>query len=103
MLFSCSNSISTTSSLEVHKTDSSDDEEMEDVGVCAPAGGQLHAMNEPGSSNESVSMDEARPDNWKVTRMVLGGEEASGSEGPFEMAPIQCEIKSISGDGSHEN
>ena len=97
--------------MEVHKTDSSDDEEMEDVGVGATAhggnggggGGPLHMNNEPGfSSNESVSMDEARSE-WKVNRMVIGG-EASGSEEPFEMAPIPYENKSAStGDGNQKS
>ncbi|XP_057372867.1 protein timeless-like [Daphnia carinata] len=78
-------SISTTSSLEVHKTDSSDDEEMEDA-IISASGNALVNMNAPTSSNESVSMEEIRPD-WTAMQMNIGG-DTSCSEEPFEMVPV---------------
>ena len=80
------NSISTTSSLEVHKTDSSDDEEMEDVVLNASgcAGNGLGNMIEPVSSNESVSMDGIRPD-WSAMQMNIGG---GGDSSSSEEMPV---------------
>lgn len=77
----------------MHKTDSSDDEEMEDA-VANPS--ISSCINEPGSSNESVSMEEMRPD-WGATPMNTGG-DTSGSEEPFQLAPICCETSTISPD-----
>ncbi|XP_046461857.1 protein timeless-like isoform X1 [Daphnia pulex] len=84
-------SISTTSSLEVHKTDSSDDEEMEDAVLNACTGSGMGNMTEgePVSSNESVSMEEVRPD-WAAMQMnTVGGGDSSSNE---EMAAIGSEI-----------
>lgn len=91
------NSISTTSSLEVHKTDSSDDEEMEDAVLNACTGSGMGNMTEgePVSSNESVSMEEVRPD-WAAMQMNTGGGGDSSSN--EEMAAIGSEI-SLSRDG----
>lgn len=88
-------SISTTSSLEVHKTDSSDDEEMEDA-IISASGNTLVNMNEPTSSNESVSMDEIRPD-WIAMQMNIGG-DTSCSEEPFEMVPVGNQTSVVSRD-----
>lgn len=41
-------------------------------------------------------MEEVRHE-WTVTRMNTGG-DTSGSEEPFEMAPIRCEISTLSRD-----
>lgn len=80
--------------MEVHKTDSSDDEEMEDAVVNASGSG---IGNEAVSSNESVSMEEVRQD-WTVTRMNTGGDTSGSDEEPFEMTPIRCEISTLSRD-----
>lgn len=69
---------------------------MEDAVVNVPGSG---LVNEPNvSSNESVSMEEVhRQSDWTLTRMITGG-DTSGSEEPFEMAPIRCEISTLSHD-----
>lgn len=82
--------------MEVHKTDSSDDEEMEDAVPIASTSESRRMMDEQVSSNESVSMDEIRPD-WAATPMNTGG-DTSGSEVPFELAPVRCEQSTSSPD-----
>lgn len=53
----------------------------------------LSNVNEPGSSNESVSMEEVQPE-WTMTRMNTAG-DTSDSEGLYEMTPIRSEISAI--------
>lgn len=81
--------------MEVHKTDSSDDEEMEDA-IISASGNTLVNMNEPTSSNESVSMEEIRPD-WIAMQMNIGG-DTSCSEEPFEMVPVGNQTSVVSRD-----
>lgn len=85
--------------MEVHKTDSSDDEEMEDAVLNACTGSGMGNMTEgePVSSNESVSMEEVRPD-WAAMQMNTGGGGGGDSSSNEEMAAIGSEI-SLSRDG----
>ncbi len=82
--------------MEVHKTDSSDDEEMEDAVLNASGSGMGNMTEgEPVSSNESVSMEEVRPDWLAIQMNTGGGGDSSSNE---EMAAIGSEI-SLSRDG----
>ena len=66
----------------MHKTDSSDDEDMDD------APNPTVAANEQGSSSCSMSMEEGRPE-WMALAAVPMTGDSSGSDEPFEMAPEQ--------------
>lgn len=97
--FIAMSSVSTTSSLEVHKTDSSDDEEMEDG---AAAGSHLGVIHRSSGANGACSTGRNRSSS--SGKMTEGEDDGARPDWPmtnttdetFEMAPLLDEVLPMS-------
>lgn len=87
-------SMSSTSSLEVHKSDSSVIEETE--GVVVNSSDRLVDSKTLVRPSESVRMEITVRQDFSLANSDMGRENTnSGNDGPFEMASIRCEISNI--------
>ena len=85
--------MSSTSSLEVHKSDSSVIEETE--GVVVNSSDRLVDSKTLVRASESVSMEITVRQDFSLANSDMGTENTSGNDGPFEMTSIRCEISNI--------
>jgi hypothetical protein len=82
-----------TSSLEVHKSDSSVIEETEIVvGNSSDRPVDSKTLVRP---SESVRMEITVRQDFSLANSDMGRENTSGNDGPFEMTSIRCEISNI--------
>ncbi len=87
--------MSSTSSLEVHKSDSSVIEETEGV-VVNSSDNRLVDSKTLVRASESVRMEITVRQDFSLANSDKGRENTnSGNDGPFEMTSIRCEISNI--------
>ena len=86
--------MSSSSSLEVHKSDSSIHEETEDVAV-VNLSDRLVDSKDLVTSSESACMAKGVQSDSSTENSDINRENTSGNDGPYEMTSIRCEISNI--------